>query len=125
MFKPSKTFLSVAASASILLSGGLAIALDNGDDELLGNPAWKRSCERQIVQKTPNGQKDLAFASFKRQGEHLGIARGSVKTKLYQNRWSQIPWSCRVNPANGEVIRVTFDLPTGSSRLMAAASYLR
>ena len=125
MFNPNKTILGLTASACILLSGGLAIALDTGDDELLGNPVWKRSCERQVIKKTPNGQQDLRVTSFKQQGNRIGIVAGSLKTKLGRDRWSKIGWTCRVDPTSGAVVRVAFDLPTSSSRLMAAASYLR
>ena len=125
MLKLNKTVIGLGATAFILLSGGLAIALDTQERASSRDNQWKRSCERQILVKTPNGRKDLTFASFEQQSGPFGIVEGSLKTKLLGKRWSKIRWNCRVDAKSGKVIRVEFYLPTSSSRLMAAASYLR
>ena len=125
MLKLNKTLISLSTSAFILLSGGLAIALDTDKPIFLLDKHVKQSCEREIVAKTPNGRKDLTFGVFEQPSNHLGIAEGTIKTKLHGERWSKIRWNCRVDPKRGKVIRVEFHLPTSSSRLMAAAAYLR
>lgn len=125
MPKLNKTLIGLSTTAFVLLSGGFAIALDSRERAFPSDNHWKRSCERAIFAKTPNGQKDLTFASFEQQSSHFGIVAGDVKTRLLGTTWSKIRWNCRVDPSSGKVIRVEFHLPTSSSRLMAAASYLR
>jgi len=125
MLKLNKTLIGLSTSAFILLSGGLAIALDTDKPVFPMDRHTKNSCEHAIIAKTPNGRKDLTFGGVEQQSNHVSIVDGTIKTKLHGEQWSKIRWTCRIEPKRGKVIRVEFHLPTSSSRLMAAAAYLR
>lgn len=124
MLRLNKTLTGLATSAVILLSGGLAVALDSDVDPTV-EQRLMRACERGVEVGSPQGHRDMAIAGYQRETPLIGIVKGSLKTQIPSKRWAKVNWTCRVHPKSGRVLRVEFAWPSGGTRLMAAASYLR
>jgi hypothetical protein len=124
MFKPNKTLVGLAASATILLSGGLAIALDAVETEPV-DQHLVRACERDVQNRSPQGWRNIRFRGYEQESPGVGLVTGSFKTQTQTNRWEQVGWTCRIHPKSRRVLRTEFSWTSGGGRLMAAAAYLR
>ncbi len=125
MSKLQKAIISVIMSALVLVSAGLAIAMNHDDIVAADEQRLKRVCERKVSERTPNGKREMKAVSYRLESPHVGVAKGSFKTEFRPNRWTPLSWTCRLNPKSGRIISVEFGWTSGGSRLLAAARLRR
>ncbi len=125
MPKLNKTVIGLAASASIMLSGGLAIALDAVEHFDPVDQRVLRACERDVQARSPQGRRDMMVLGYGQESPRVGVVTGSLMTRISADRWERVRWTCRFHPESRRVLRTEFSWAGSGSRLMAAASVFR
>ncbi|MEZ5931612.1 MAG: hypothetical protein R3F54_06650 [Alphaproteobacteria bacterium] len=113
--------LSLAA-AIILSLAGMMEAWGPGLETTVLEPRLERACYREIRKRSPLGHRELRTFAYDLVGLKLGVATGGLKSELRPGRWSSVNWECRIHPTSGEIIRVQFSWPQGSTRLGAISA---
>ena len=126
MFTSNRSAASLIVGGFVLVAGGIAVASGTDHHSPDIEQHLERACHREVMSRSPHGRRELRTLGYDLVSSRVGIAKGDLKTKLVPDRWSQINWTCRVDPTSGRVLRVEFGWPTraatGAGRLLAAAS---
>ena len=125
MSKLHKAIIGVIMGVLVLISAGLAVAMNHDDLAAADEQRLKRVCQRKVSERTPNGKREMKVVSYRLESPDVGVAKGSFKTEFRPNRWTPLNWTCRLNPKSGRVLSVEFGWTSGGSRLLAAARLRR
>ncbi len=114
--------LGVICTVFASIIAGIALLWNEGDLEVTINPLVEKACFDAVGERAPLGHRALIVFSYKEESSNLGIASGGAEAQYAPNQWTQVLWTCRVNPSNRKIARIEFAPATGGHRLRSAAS---
>ena len=86
------------------------------------DPAFETACHRAIAKSTPSDLRDIKTIRYLEDGPRLGTLRGRLEKRVNSKRWAKVTWTCRIDPANGQVLRASVMAFGGTHRLKSAAA---
>ncbi len=111
----------ITATFAVFLAG-MAITWYAGSLKILIDPAVEKACYNEVKKRAPLGHRTIMTFGYREESSRLGIADGSLEAQFAPNKWTQVAWTCRINPSSKEVARVEMAPTTGGQRMKAAAS---
>lgn len=116
-----KQVMLVSAGLMIMLSG-LVILGQNGIAEASIDPAVEKACYDEVKQRAPLGYRSIITYGYQEEGSRLGIVIGGLEAQYAPDQWTQVEWTCRVDPTSHDVARIELSATNGKGRMKAAAS---
>ena len=110
-----------------LIGGALAVGLVGlvalrGPPQPIIDPRVEEACFKEVRNRAPHGSRTIMTFSYREEGKRLGVAQGSLEAKYNKDQWTQVGWTCRINPTNREIARVELSATSGGQRIRAAAT---
>lgn len=115
-----KLALISAGLASMLI--GLAVIGQSNIAEASIDPAVEKACYDEVKLRSPHGHRALITYAYREESSQLGIVFGGHDAQYQPGKWTQVNWSCRVNPENKKVARIELSATNGTGRMKAAAT---
>lgn len=122
MPKSERFNMNLVIGAFLCFLGCAAIIVSLTNRHIHIDPDVEQACHDEIKQGAPLGHRSIMTHSYDEVSSNLGIAEGSLEAQYVQGKWTQVAWTCRVNPTNQDIARVELTATTGGQKLKAAAS---
>lgn len=122
MVKSDLMKFGLVSGAIMSMLGGLAIVWNIGHAGVTIDPLVEKACYDEVKHRAPLGHRAIMTYDYREEGSKLGIASGGLEAQYAPNKWTQVAWTCRINPTNREIARIELVATTGGQRMKAAAS---
>jgi len=114
--------ISIICTVFAFMLAGMALFWNQGTVEAAIDPLVEKACFDAVGERAPLGHRALIIFDYQEESANLGIASGGAEAQYAPDQWTQVLWTCRVNPSNRKVARIAFEPTTGGHRLRSAAT---
>ncbi len=122
MFKSDRVKVSVTICAFLGFLGITAFVLKVNDRLFEIDALLEQACHKEVRKGAPFGHRSVITYDYDEESRNLGIASGVFQAQYSRGKWTQVAWTCRINPSTYEIARVELTAAGGGQKLKAAAA---
>ncbi len=122
MLKSDLAKFGLLSAALMSMLAFVAVIWEKEAVKAVIDPLVEKACHDEVKTRAPLGHRAIMTYAYHEEGSQLGIVSGSLEAQYAPKQWTQVDWTCRVNPIDRQIARVELAPASGGHRMKAAAS---